>query len=278
MLLLPWSVAFGCGYEFELAEEERRGTTPTDTTDDDSEIDTSGESSHDTSTDMIQDDSSESESQVTSTSSISTENESDDDPSTEQELPVCPEKIEFPPQDATLTDLASGKKTGTQFLDTCPKGQVVIGFHGLLRDFTTALVHGQMQAICGSLSLKSVKNQCVLEIKPADTLPLRGLNGDIEWTRTCPDHEIVVGFGAKTGMDIDQLTFYCAPLFIHREGESYLFDKGSINALPLVGGPGGGTVVGLISCPDDTVARGTNIHSDILVTGFGLACHRLTLY
>lgn len=263
LLIFSWMATLGCDYEFPLKEDENGGRpTPPNIEEDESEFETSS--------DADPDNSSDSESQSTS-SSFSTENDTDNDTLTIPDLPSCPGEIAFH-SSATLTGLAGGKTPGTQYLDTCPKGQVIVGFHGFLMDFTTALVHGRLQAICGSLSLSAIGKQCIVETKTEYTLPLRGSNGDIEWTRTCPANEMVIGFGAKTGVDVDQLTFHCAPLSVSNDGDRYSVARGFSTELPLVGGSGGGTTIGLISCPDNTVARATNIYSANIVTAFGLEC------
>jgi hypothetical protein len=212
----------------------------------------------------------ESDTQFTSSSNLP-ENDTDSATAVVINPASCPEEIPFP-DDLTMTELAEGKKPGSQYLDSCPQGQVIVGFQGFLQEFTASTVHGKMQAICGVLSLELFGNDCIVKVTPGSSLPLRGNSGDIEWTRTCPDNEVIVGFGAKTGADIDQLTFYCAPFVFLNDGDEFSISTGSAAALPKVGGIGGGTVIERIQCPDNGVARAMNLYTDTVVTAFGLGC------
>jgi hypothetical protein len=96
---------------------------------------------------------------------------------------------------------------GVAFPDACPAGQAVIGYHGFV---ATQGWHGQIQALCGTLTLGAGVTPTVT-LDAGETLPLRGVFGVVEWTRTCGSDEVVVGFAGRSGALIDQLTFVCAP-------------------------------------------------------------------
>lgn len=278
LLILCQGVS-GCGYEFPLKNNGGTDTMPAS----DSEDDTKSETETAVSTES--ESKSESESATQGGSSTDTPNatasehetasskETLEDTVTGQPLPPCPKGLAFL-SEPTFTPWVQGKEIEWQYLDSCPENQLLVGFHGYLRSFTTYEVHGRLQGICGSLSLAPDGDQCIVQTSPADTLALRGAKGDIEWTRMCPTNQIVTGFSARTGINIDQMTFRCAPLSMTGINDHYELIKGASSALTPVGGNGGSNV-GPIECSGKTMARVTNISAGDNIAAFGLGCQFL---
>jgi hypothetical protein len=161
---------------------------------------------------------------------------------------------------------------GVAFPDACPAGQAVIGYHGFV---ATQGWHGQIQALCGTLTLGAGVTPTVT-LDAGETLPLRGVFGVVEWTRTCGSDEVVVGFAGRSGALIDQLTFVCAPLEISLQGQAYVITAGQTSQTAAVGGMGGNAFA-LTPCPAGAIATVSNIRAGDNLDAFGLGCSSVSL-
>lgn len=191
-----------------------------------------------------------------------------------QDAGTCPTGIEFT-SETVFTKLIETKTTVVaEHDDSCEDGQVVVGYHGFLRDESGKnLVHGKIQAVCATPSVVSENGECVVKMGSTTQTPLRGDTGSREWTRMCPDGEIMVGFEAKTGMDIDYIIFVCAPLSIS-EGT---ITRGTLTYLDRAGGVGGNYLYQDL-CPADQFATSSQIlEGNLLFTGFGMGCRSPSL-
>ncbi len=159
---------------------------------------------------------------------------------------------------------------GTAYPDACPAGQAVVGYHGFLTSPTG--YHGQIQAICGTLMLTGASVQVAL----GDTLPLRGLLNNTEWTSACASHQVVVGFRGRSGALIDQLTIRCAPLVLSVQGDAYAIGLGATTDLAPVGGTGG-TEFAQTDCTGAAIATVSDIRAGDGIDAFGMGCSAVTL-
>lgn len=187
-------------------------------------------------------------------------------------LPPCPTGIEFN-SDPLFTQMASVKDTtsGTVYPDSCGPLGVVMGYQGKLFETTDLTAHGQIQAICGVPSVIEEDGGCVVKIATGETLPMRGNNGKVEWQRLCPADQIIVGYYAKTGSNIDSLRFTCAPLVISEDATGHKITRGNPSQLMPAGGIGGPTVYEDY-CVNDQIAVISSFRSDNVLLGFGLGC------
>jgi hypothetical protein len=181
------------------------------------------------------------------------------------------------PTDVALTGVTSTTQYGNTsggdaYDDACPSGQAVIGYHG----FTASQGwHGQIQALCGTLTIEAGGTPAVT-ILAGETLPLRGLFGADEWTRSCGTDEVVVGFVGRSGALIDQLTFECAPLEISLQGGAYVIGVGQTSQTTSIGGTGGNAFP-LTECPAGAIATVSNIRAGDNLDAFGLGCSAVSL-
>lgn len=191
--------------------------------------------------------------------------------------PPCPKGIVFL-EEPTWTQVAASKSSdqGIQYVDACPHPQVLVGFRGTLvdRPEQNVDVHGRFQAICGTLVFQSKGQVCHVQVQEGETLPERGGGGDIAWERICPTNEVLAGFYAQTGVEIDQLTFSCAPLYLQQSGNSHVLTRGLASALPPIGKSGGSQTWGPIECPEGTLATVAVIKATQYLTSLGLGCQK----
>jgi hypothetical protein len=211
-----------------------------------------------------------------SSSTLDTSDPEDSDTSSSTIVPPCPKEVVFlePP---TLTQIAASKTDqGIQYVDSCPHPQVLVGFRGTLVDKPEMNidVHGRFQAICGTLVFQSNRHVCHVLVQEGDTLPERGGAGDIEWERMCPTNQVLAGFYAQAGAEIDQLTFSCAPLHVQQSGNGLSLSLGLSSALPPIGKSGGTLSYGPIECPEGELATIAHIKATQYVTSLALGCQK----
>jgi hypothetical protein len=182
--------------------------------------------------------------------------------------PICPAGVSVSGQNATPGHGARDI-TDVLYTDTCPQGQVTIGYTGYVDTRAPASV-GRIQTLCGTLSVTST-GSCQVTATPQAPLPMRGTVGTLMFDETCPANQVVVGFQGRSSVVLDQVGFLCAPLTISRAGTRYTLAIGSTTATPRAGGTGGTAFVE--PCPDGQIARGTNVTIyGGFVGAFGLIC------
>jgi hypothetical protein len=114
-----------------------------------------------------------------------------------------------------------------------------------------------------------------ISVSSGATLPLHGLKGQILWASTCPPNQVVVGFGGRSGLYVDQLLLRCAPLVVN--GPPYTIARGTITALPPVGGTGGQPFP-TTDCSAGQVATVSRILAGDYIDAFGLSCSTPALF
>lgn len=184
----------------------------------------------------------------------------------------CPEGIELKSK-ILYTGLSTADIDGAEYFDTCPSGQVIIGFEGfIIEPEADSMTHSRFRGLCGVPSIRLVGDACVVEMKPGDLLPVRGTAGDLEWSQTCPDNEVIIGFKAWVGHNIDALIFRCAPLIIKNNAGGHTIELGEYRDMEPVGNTNGGTVDFQRDCPDGTVATTTHLKADHSLRALALGC------
>ncbi|HEY4185440.1 MAG TPA: S8 family serine peptidase [Polyangia bacterium] len=161
---------------------------------------------------------------------------------------------------------------GTATADSCPAGQALIGFSGSLSTSTTAGVHRQIRAICGTVSVTGT----VVAVAPGSTLPARGPSGTFAWTRTCAANQVVVSFAGRSGALVDQLTFTCAPLTAAASTAGSALNMGTVKALAAIGGTGG-TAFTATKCATGQVATSMSVRTGDNMDSFSLGCGKATV-
>lgn len=190
----------------------------------------------------------------------------------------CPVGIDFTSKTA-FTDLIESMSTVVEnYNDPCGDNEVIVGYHGFFRDETGKnLVHGKIQALCAAASISLKNGECVVEMGTTTPSPLRGSVGNREWTRMCPEGQVIVGYQGTTGMDIDRIFFTCAPLLIEPEKDGHSITLGQVTYLDQAGGDGGNYPY-QDECPKDQVATTSVTHtSNILLNGLGMGCRTPSL-
>jgi hypothetical protein len=146
----------------------------------------------------------------------------------------------------------------------------VIGYGGFLTGPEVgATLVGAIQAVCGELSVGSAPSDGVT-IGAGATLPMRGATQDTPWSQMCPADEVVVGFSGRSGADLDQVAFECAPWTASNNVDGGVLSAGPTVTLPAAGGDGGTPFQD--TCPPGQLARGSNLRAGAWVDAFGLVC------
>jgi hypothetical protein len=162
---------------------------------------------------------------------------------------------------------------GSPFDDACPAGQVLIGFDGSLGSVNGT--HGQIAAHCGTLELAAAGDGFEIRIGPGLVHPTRGRHAAQAWTSLCPANQVMVGFGGRGGLLIDQLTFRCAPLTIAAAGKGYTVTVGTAADLTPIGGSGGSAFV-QADCAAGQIATVARLRAGDSLDAIGLGCSTLT--
>lgn len=214
----------------------------------------------------------ETDSGTDSNTEIATDTNADTESNTESHsgADICPIGIEFVSTPA-FTELATSSREGTEYIDSCPKGQIVIGFQGFMFDDAGRLFHGRIRTVCGAPSVSLIDDRCVVEMNTGASLPTRGSAGDVEWTRMCPQNEMIMGYQAWTGSDIDQIVFRCAPLRITGDGNGHTVTRGPFTDLGPVGADSG-TSTFQADCPDGQIATIADFFADGFLRAIALGC------
>ncbi len=161
---------------------------------------------------------------------------------------------------------------GNAYSQTCEKDEVVIGYKGTV-DSGDPGTHQlrSFEASCASISLIGVTAPSVV-ISPTRTLPVVGITpGDVDQVAMCPANEVIVGFGGRSGSDIDQIAIICAPLTVSGTYPSLVPSIGALDPQPPIGNPGGMTFTD-IDCPTGEVAVGDEGRAAYTINSFGLLC------
>jgi hypothetical protein len=153
--------------------------------------------------------------------------------------------------------------------DSCPAGQVVIGYLGFLHPNG---YHGQIQAQCGIPAISGSAPPFAVTITSGALTPLEGGEGDGSgWTMACPANQVVVGFSGRSGALLDFLSADCAPLSITGSPGSYTVNIGALTFLPGVGDPGGNSFPDT-ACPPGEVATANHLRAGDGIDAFGIGC------
>ena len=191
---------------------------------------------------------------------------------------LCSKKCFLTPK--TLT-LAVGQNTaqygslmlGTAFNDSCPVGQVLTGFSGIIKLGAHATLKGQ----CGAPMLAVQGDAFVVKTGAGAALPSRGGAGDTPWTRNCPVDQVLVGFSGSAGAGVNQLVFSCAPLVVTEAvGGMFGAGTGAVTQLPVIGAPGG-MAFPQTNCPMGQVVSTQRLRATTVITAFGVGCSAVGL-
>lgn len=153
---------------------------------------------------------------------------------------------------------------GTLYADTCPAGQLMIGFQAML-----GASFDQIGVVCG---VPTVNAALGVDVAAGATLPLRGtIDIGTAASGACPANQMVVGFGGAAGGLLDNLVLRCAPITATYASNAYAVSIGTISDQPGVGGSGGAPFADT-DCAVGEVAIGANIRAGGSVDAFGLIC------
>jgi hypothetical protein len=177
----------------------------------------------------------------------------------------CPSSISF--TGTTETPLRGGN-SGSPYSDSCPAGEVVVGFI-LSQNSSPPATVGEMTVICGAISIKQAN--CEINIGPGATLPTRGATANTPpVTQQCPPNQMVVAIQGASGSYLVRLGAGCAPLTLSRVGSTYQATVGSITWFSPEGGSGGTSFVD--PCPTGQIANGAFTRSGLFMDAADLIC------
>jgi hypothetical protein len=165
-----------------------------------------------------------------------------------------------------------GMDGGNPYTDTCPMGQVVIGYRGdvLSPDSGLIVVVSRIQTLCGAIVVDETAADPV-SITPGFELPVRGTHPGPSWSETCAANDVIVGFSGHSGQFVDQLAFQCGHWIVSNEDAGPMLTMSSAYSLPAVGGDGGSPFP-LEACPAGQMAIGTALRSGFWLDAFSLQC------
>src|SRR5262249_2795647 len=149
---------------------------------------------------------------------------------------------------------------GSPHDDTCPIGQVLVGFSGFL---SSQGWHGRIEGLCGTLSLAHDESSYVVHVVSGATLPLRGDVGVTAWASTCATCEMVAGFGGRSGALVDQIALHCAPLLV----TGGALTVGKVTVLSAVG-DSGGSAFPSTNCPANQIVTTSRVRSGDSIDAF----------
>lgn len=198
------------------------------------------------------------------------------DASDEVDPNSCPGGFDFNSNTAFTQPIVGKSAERYKYHDACEDGEIIVGYRGYFRTGSNNnLIHGKIQALCALMSFRFEGGKCLVKTGEPSSLPLRGNTGAIEWTRICPQDQVIVGYDGRAGSDIDQITLFCAPLHISASDNGYTMRRGEISPLQRAGGVGGNYDYE-DECPESYVATSSTMSaSEIDVNAFGLGCQQL---
>jgi hypothetical protein len=165
-----------------------------------------------------------------------------------------------------------GSMGGTLSRDVCPEDEMLIGVSGSTNGVPYLI---GLQAVCGTSELVSAGGGAFrLAFDAGSVLAMRGWNhaSGTEFTRTCPDDRVLVGFRGRSGALIDQLTLRCGRVvYVQDGGGGWMHQVEDVLDLDPAGGTGG-SEFDQTNCPAGQVARGSNIRHGDGVDAFGMVC------
>jgi hypothetical protein len=167
--------------------------------------------------------------------------------------------------------------SGSAFSQSCMPNEVVIGYSGTMDGPDASVpVLRTFRALCASLSITGTTTFAVTTTT-AETLAVVGTRpGPAPQLQVCGNNEMVVGFGGRSGSDIDQIAIICAPLNISGAAPAFVLSIGNTNMRPGLGGQGGASFAA-INCPSGMVAVGNEGRAAYTINSFGLLCRTPTL-
>lgn len=163
---------------------------------------------------------------------------------------------------------------GTSYDDTCPAGQVLIGFKGTVGSDHTYV--RSASGVCGTLAVAASAPYAVTTSQ-AGALPARMTAQATVQDALCPANQVVVGFAGSAGGYIDSLKFKCAPLSITGQAPNHTLSFGAATDTGSLGGAAGGTAFNAISCAAGQAAVSQRVSAGDAIDSFGIACAALTL-
>jgi hypothetical protein len=199
------------------------------------------------------------------------------DATAEEACAACPRVIVL--NDESTTGQPGGEG-GSAYFDSCPEGQVVVGYNGslnpnaLLKDGMHITVIGSIQTLCGRLSIDGPMAASAT-ITSGDTLMSRPMLDALTdpWQSPCSPNKVVFAMAGGSGVAFDEVAFQCAALSITKgpSGDVVALDMSTVETLSANGGDAG-SMPFMEACPGGKIARGSNIRAGAWVDAFGLIC------
>lgn len=185
------------------------------------------------------------------------------------------------PSGLTVTGTSPAPSVGggtSTFTDTCPAGQVLVGFSGY---YTQSLNRSDFfymtaaQGLCATATpvWDERKAAYVLDLKRQDPLPLRGRTTFGKYERACPAGMVVTGLsGTRYDVAITALQVSCAELQVARAGDAWEVRLGEpvklTSAVPRSFGDSGFQG----PCPAGQIAVGQHGSAPTLIATLGVVC------
>lgn len=159
---------------------------------------------------------------------------------------------------------------GTDYMDNCPTGEAVIGFHGSEARSPTMPWLQAIQTQCGRLTIGPAPGYAVTT-STGMLHPAHGLTSGNDWSALCPANQVVVGFEGRQSDWIAQLTFRCAPLTVTISPTGPTLTVGGITKTEAAGSEAG-SPFDPIDCAPGQIAPAVRLTTDNYPRSFRLVC------
>jgi hypothetical protein len=162
-----------------------------------------------------------------------------------------------------------GGSGGTEFSETCPTGQVLVGFKGR----ATSEIR-QLQPVCGTLVLQEHRDSTpyvytIVRTDANDGTAFGGASGGT-FSYTCPENEVVSGISGKADTSVNAIAVACSSLSISGSPGAFTVSRVAGGSSSEFGG-GGGTPFSF-GCPGDEVAATVSGSADTSLISVAITC------
>ena len=169
---------------------------------------------------------------------------------------------------SSTTSYPEGATGGAAYDDACPVGEALVGLQGTLFSEEYAII-ASIEGLCGAIDV-TAEAPHVTAVFDREALPVRGRAGTgSTWAQRCPRDQVVAGFVARAGQQIDALALRCAT--VRWTSGATDLALGASARTPFAGGSGG-TPQPPAECDAGQVAVGVQGGAGDWVDAFGMRC------
>jgi hypothetical protein len=133
------------------------------------------------------------------------------------------------------SDLYGNQEGGSEFDDTCPNGEVLVGLSGRYGGNID-----RVRGHCGAVSLvedtSTTPYTYSVAIGAGSNLPVHGYNVTDPYSIQCPSGTMAVGLSGSATDSVTALELHCAPLNVTGTNGSFGLSRGTVTTVSVTGG------------------------------------------